>query len=150
MAEPQTLTTLKSDMKDAMKARESERLGTIRMLISALKNKQIDLGRELTDEDVVTVLATEAKKRREAADSFRQGDRVELAEKEESELVVIEAYLPRQLSEDEVAAIVDELIASTGAEKKSDMGKIMGPLMGRIKGQFDGGRAKDIVMSKLR
>ena len=95
------------------------------------------------------MLATEAKKRREAADAFRNGGRDELADKEEAELVVIADYLPQQLNEDEVAAIVDELIASTGAAQKSDMGKIMGPLMGRIKGQFDGGAAKNIVMSKL-
>ena len=148
-ADTQTLARLKSDMKDAMRARESERLTTIRMLLAALKNKQIDARRELNEEDIVTVLATEAKKRREAAESFRGGDRLELAEKEEAELVVIESYLPQQLSEDEVNAIIDELIASTGAESKRDMGKVMGPLMGRIKGQFDGGRAKDLVMAKL-
>ncbi len=149
MAEADTLTRLKTDMKTAMKARDSERLTTIRMLISALKNKQIDLGRDVTEDEIVTVLSTEAKKRREAAESYRGGGRDELADKEEAELVVIEDYLPRQLSEEEVGAIVDELIASTGAESKSDMGKVMGPLMGRIKGQFDGGAAKDIVMSKL-
>lgn len=149
MAEAQTFTRLQTDMKEAMKARDAERLSTIRMLISSLKNKQIDLRRDLTEDEIVTVLATEAKKRREAADSFRSGNRDELADKEEAELVVIEGYLPKQLTEDEVGAIVDELIASTGAQQKSDMGKVMGPLMGRIKGQFDGGRAKDIVMSKL-
>lgn len=149
MAEAQTFTRLQTDMKEAMKARDAERLSTIRMLISSLKNKQIDLRRDLTEDEIVTVLATEAKKRREAADSFRSGNRDELADKEEAELVVIGGYLPKQLTEDEVGAIVDELIASTGAQQKSDMGKVMGPLMGRIKGQFDGGRAKDIVMSKL-
>lgn len=148
-ADTQTLARLKSDMKDAMRARESDRLNTIRMLLAALKNKQIDAQRDLDEDDIVTVLATEAKKRREAAESFRNGDRLELAEKEEAELVVIESYLPQQLAEDEVNAIIDELIASSGAESKRDMGKVMGPLMGRIKGQFDGGRAKDLVMAKL-
>ena len=149
MAEAQTFTQLKSDMKDAMRAKDADRLGAIRMLVSSLNNKQIDLRRDLTEEDIVTVLSTEAKKRREAAEAYRNGGRDELADKEEAELAVIAAYLPKQLTEDEVAAIVDELIASTGASQKSDMGKIMGPLMGRIKGQFDGGAAKNIVMSKL-
>ena len=149
MAEAETFTRLKSDMKQAMKAKETERLSTIRMLLSSLQNEQINKGDDLTEEEITAVLATEAKKRREAADSYREGDRDELADKEEAELVVIEDYLPKQLSEDEVAEIVDELIEQTGAETKSDMGKIMGPLMGRIKGQFDGSRAKDIVMSKL-
>ena len=147
--EAETLARLKTDMKDAMRAKEADRLNTIRMLLAALKNKQIDVQRDLTEDDIVGVLSTEAKKRREAADSFRQGNRLELAEKEDAELEVIEGYLPQQLSEEEVAAIVDELIAETGASSKRDMGKIMGPLMGRIKGQFDGGRAKDIVMAKL-
>lgn len=149
MTEARTFTQLQTDMKDAMRAKDAERLSAIRMLVSSLRNKQIDLRRDLTEEDIVSVLATEAKKRREAADSFRSGGRDELADKEEAELVVIAEYLPKQLSDDEVSAIVDELIASTGAQAKSDMGKVMGPLMGRIKGQFDGGRAKDIVMSKL-
>ncbi len=149
MTEAQTFTQLKSDMKEAMKAKETDRLSTIRMLISSLKNEQIDRGRDLTEEEITGVLATEAKKRREAAESYRDGGRDELADKEEAELRVIEDYLPKQLSDEEVGEIVDELIEQTGAETKSDMGKIMGPLMGRIKGQFDGSRAKDIVMSKL-
>lgn len=149
MAEAQTFTQLQADMKDAMRAKDADRLSAIRMLVSSLRNKQIDLRRDLTEEDIVDVLATEAKKRREAADSFRSGGRDELADKEEAELVVIAEYLPKQLSEAEVSAIIDELMASTGATQKSDMGKIMGPLMGRIKGQFDGGAAKNIVMSKL-
>lgn len=149
MAEAQTFTQLKTDMKTAMKAKDAERLSTIRMLISSLKNEQIDKKGDLSEDEITSVLATEAKKRREAADSYRDGGRDELADKEEAELKVIEDYLPKQLSDDEVADIVDELIEQTGAATKSDMGKIMGPLMGRIKGQFDGSRAKDIVMSKL-
>jgi uncharacterized protein YqeY len=149
MAEAQTFTQLKADMKEAMKAKQADRLSTIRMLISSLKNKQIDVGHDLSEKEITSVLATEAKKRREAAESYRSGGRDELADKEEAELLVIEGYLPKQLSEDEVADIVDQLIAQTGASTKSDMGKIMGPLMGRIKGQFDGSKAKNIVLSKL-
>lgn len=150
MAEAQTFTQIKSDMKTAMKARDAERLGAIRLLISALNNQQIEVQRDLTEDDILGVLATEAKKRRESADSFREHDRIELAEKEEAELAVIEAYLPKQLTDDEVGAIIDELIASSGAAGPSDMGRVMGPLMGRIKGRFDGARAKDLVLAKLR
>src|SRR5690606_4792254 len=133
-ADTQTLARLKTDMKDAVRARASDRLNTIRMVLSALKNKQIEAQRELNEDDIVTVLATAAKQRREAAASCHPGGRTELAEKEEAEPGVIESDLPQQLSEEEVGAIVDELIASAGAESKRDMGKIMGPLMGRIKG----------------
>ena len=149
MAEAQTFTQMKEDMKDAMRAKAADRLGTIRMLISSLQNKQIDLKRDLTEADIVSVLATEAKKRREASESFRDNGREELADKEDYELTVIEGYLPAQLNEDDVAAIIDEIMASTGATAKSDMGKVMGPLMSLIKGQFDGGKARNILMSKL-
>lgn len=144
-----TMEQLQADMKAAMKARESEKLGTIRMLISSLKNAQIDAGGELSEDDIVGVLSTEAKKRREAAQAYREGDRLELAEKEEAELVVVEHYLPKQLSDDEIAALVDEVIAKTGASTKADMGKVMGPIMGKVKGQADGSKVKEIVMSKL-
>ena len=143
------LNQLKSDMKEAMKAKEAERLSTIRMLISALNNEKISAQRDLTDEDAITVLSREAKKRRDAAAQYRDGDRIELAEKEERELVTVEAYLPAQLSDAEVEAIVAEVIASTGAASKADMGKVMGPVMAKVKGQCDGKRVKDIVMSKL-
>lgn len=137
------------DMKTAMKARESERLQTIRMLISALKNEQINLGHEPDSEEIISVLATEAKKRREAIDAYREGGREQLAEKEEAELAVIEDYLPRQLEDAEVEQMIDDLIASTGASTKAEMGKVMGGLMPQLKGRYDGGKAKKIVMSKL-
>ena len=149
MSEAATFQRLQSDMKEAMKARETERLEAIRLLISSLKNKAIDLARDLKEEEIIEVLSTEAKKRREAAQAFRDGDRTELADKEEAELKVIECYLPEQLSDEEVGAMVDEVIAATGASTKADMGKVMGGIMGKIKGRFDGSRAKDIVMSKL-
>jgi len=144
-----TMEQLTADMKAAMKARETERLGTIRMLRSSLKNEQINLGRELTDDDVVGVLSSEAKKRREAAEAYREGGRDELADKEEAELAVIEEYLPKQLSDDEIAELVDEVMAETGAETKGDMGKVMGSIMPRVKGKADGNKVREIVMSKL-
>lgn len=147
--EAETLKQMRSDMKEAMRARESDRLAAIRLLISSLQMKSIDLKRELTEEEILTVLSTEAKKRREASQAYRDGGRTELADKEDSELGVIETYLPKQLTEDEVATFVDEAIAATGASSKADMGKVMGAVIPKIKGRFDGGKAKNIVMSKL-
>lgn len=149
MAEAETFAKMQSDMKVAMKARDSQRLEAIRLIISSVKNRAIDLQRDLTEEEILAVLSTEAKKRREASQAYRDGDRNELADKEDAELAVIQDYLPEQLSEDDVAALVDEAIAATGAATKADMGKVMGKIMGKIKGRFDGAKAKDIVMGKL-
>lgn len=149
MAESTVFTQLKTDMKIAMKARESERLGTIRLLISALKNKQIDGGGDdLTEEQVISVLSSEAKKRRDAITAYR-GTRDELADQEERELAWIQGYLPAQLEEAEVTAMVVEVIAAVGAESKKDMGKVMKEMVPKTKGRFDGKKLKDIVMAKL-
>ncbi len=147
--EAETLTLLKTHMKEAMRAKERERLGTIRMVLASLKNKQIELRRELDEADILTVLSTEAKRRREAADAYRDGGRDELADKEEAELLVLATYLPEPMNDDDVLAIIDEAIASTGAQTRRDMGRIIGVLMPRIKGRFDGKRAKDLVLEKL-
>lgn len=144
-----TMEELQTDMKNAMKAKEAQKLGTLRMIIAELKNKKIELQTDLSESDIEAVLQKEAKKRREAADMYKDGGREELAAQEEAELVVIESYLPKQLTDDEIAAIVDEVIAQTGATSKADMGKVMGPVMGKVKGLADGTRVKDAVMSKL-
>lgn len=149
MAEAETFTQLKSDMKDAMRAKDKERLTTVRMLISSLKNMAIDLKRDLTEDDILDVLSTEAKRRREAAEQYREGDRDELAEKEEAELAVIEEYLPKALTDDEVGEMIDAIIEKVGATSRADMGKVMGAIMPQVKGRFDGSRVKDLVMDKL-
>lgn len=149
MAEAQTFLTMQEDMKTAMRARDSERLGAIRLLISSIKNKKIDLRRDLTEEEILEVLATESKKRRESAEAYRNGDRLELAEKEEFELTVIANYLPEPLTDDEVNAMIDAAIADSGATTKRDMGKVMGQVMPQTKGRFDGSKIKDMVMAKL-
>ncbi|RMG11805.1 MAG: GatB/YqeY domain-containing protein [Deltaproteobacteria bacterium] len=144
------LDKMTDDMKAAMKARDTARVQAIRMLVSAVKNKRIELGRELTDEDIIGVLSSEAKRRREAAEQYEAGGRPELAEKERAELAVIQSYLPQPLSEEEVGQIVDEAIAATGASSPSDMGKVMGQVMPRVKGRFDGSRVKDLVLARLK
>jgi len=147
--EAQTWTQLNEDMKNAMRAREADKLLTIRMLISVLKNKKIELRRDLTEEEIVDSLATEVKKRRDAIELYTRGERPELAAKEEAEIVIIQSYLPTQLTDEEVAAMVDEAIASTGAESKKDMGKVMGVVVPQTKGRYDGSKIKNIVMAKL-
>ena len=141
---------LSSDMKDAMRNKESERLSLIRMILAGIKNQQIALQRELTDEDVINVLVSEAKKRREAEEVYRKNGREDLADKEASELVFLSVYLPQPYTDEEVADIVREVIAETGAETKRDMGKVMGRVMGQVKGRYDGAKVKDIVLGQLQ
>lgn len=140
---------LKADIQDAMKQRETERLSTLRMLHSSIKNRAIDVDGELDDDDVVEVLAREAKKRRESAEAYREGDRRELAEKEEKELEVIQEYLPEPMTDEEAAELVEEVIDEAGAESKSEMGKVMGRVVPQIKGRYDAAKIKDIVLDRL-
>ena len=149
MAEAETLQQMKADMKAAMKAREKVKLQTIRTLLSSLKNASIDKKGDLDEDDIIDVLSTEAKKRREAMDAYSEGGRDELAEQEEAELRVIEEYLPPQMSDEEAEALVDEAIEKTGASSKADMGKVMGYVMPKVKGVYDGSKVKDIVLGKL-
>lgn len=149
MAEAETYVQMQSDMKDAMRARDAERRDTLRMLISVLKNKKIEVQRDLTEEDILSVLSTEAKKRRESAQAYHDGDRPELAAKEEAELVIIEEYLPQQLTDDEALEIVKQAIADTDAASKRDMGKVMGKVMPQFKGRYDGSKVKDLVLANL-
>jgi len=149
MAEAPTFIRMKEDMKDAMRAKDADRLGSIRMLISALKNKAIDLRRDVTEEEILEIMATEAKKRRESIDLYTTGERPDLVAKEEADLVIIAAYLPEPLSEAEVVKMIEEIIAETGASTKKDIGKVMGKIVSLTKGRFDGGQIKDLVMARL-
>jgi uncharacterized protein YqeY len=142
------LDTLTADMKAAMKARDKDRLQTIRMLISGVKNVLIDKP-TFSEADEVDYLSTEAKKRRQSIEAYEQADREDLAAVERAELLVIEHYLPQQLSEDEVRTIVQDAIASTGAASASDLGKVMGAIMPQIKGRFDGAKVRPIVQDLL-
>lgn len=144
-----TMTLLNTHMKEAMRAKQAERLGALRFLISNLKNKQIELRRELTQEEIVSALSTEVKKRREAAAAYREGGRLELAEKEEFELALIQEYLPKQLEEEEVIAMIVAAIEETGATTKRDMGRVMGRVISQTKGRFDGSKIKNLVLARL-
>ena len=140
---------LNADMKEAMKAKQSERLGTIRQLRSAIKNKEIELGRELDDEAVIGVVGTQVKQRREAAQMYRDNQRPELAAKEEAELAVLQGYLPAQMSEDEIRQVVREVIAEVGASSPKDMGKVMPQVMARTKGAAEGKLVNQLVRELL-
>ena len=143
------IETLNADVKAAMKSGDSVRLTTIRLLIAALKNERIARERELTAEEELQLLATQAKRRRESIALYQQGGRDDLEAQERAELAVIEEYLPAQLSEDDVRGIVAEIVVATGAESMRDMGKVMGQLMPKIKGRFDGKLAKGLVQAAL-
>jgi uncharacterized protein YqeY len=140
---------LTADMKEAMKAKQTERLGTIRQLRSAIKNKEIELGKELDDDAVVAVIGTLVKQRREAAQMYRDNERPELADKEEAELAVLQDYLPAQLGEDEIRQIVSEVIAAVGATSLKDLGKVMPQVMARTKGAAEGKLVNQLVREQL-
>lgn len=144
---------INEDLKASMKARDKQRTGALRMLLSALKNRAVEQGKgpqgELSDDEVVSVVQSETKRRREAAKAFRDGGRDEQAASEDAEATVYEAYLPAQLSDEELTAQVDEAIAEVGAADMSDMGQVMKTVMGRVAGQADGARVSEVVKARL-
>ena len=143
------LDQLQNDMKEAMKAREADRLGTVRLLIADLKTERINKMRDLTGEDEIDFLSRQAKRRRESIESFDGGGRTEMANKERAELAVIETYLPKQLSPDEVLAMAREAIAQAGATSRKDASKVMPLLMPQLKGKFPGKDVKPLLDSLL-
>ena len=145
-----TLTEkVRSDMTEAMKAQEKERLSTIRMLQSALKNEQINLGHELTDEEAMSVIRKAVKQRQDSIEQFTSAGRTEMAEKERSEMELLKAYLPPELSDEELELGIRELIASTGAASKKDMGKVMKEANARFRGRVDGKKMQEMVQRLL-
>ena len=143
------LERLESDMIKAAKARDSERLGAIRFVRSQTKNRQIELRRELKDEDVVEVLSRIAKQHRESIGQFQEGGRDELVRHERRQLSVIEEYLPAQLGEQELLEILSGVIEETGAAGPRDIGMVMKTAMPRVKGRADGKIVKALVQSRL-
>jgi uncharacterized protein YqeY len=144
---------LRADLTTAMKARDEVRSSTLRMVLAAITNAEVagKVARELSDDDIVGVLSTEAKKRREAATAFRDGGRDAMADKETAEAGVIADYLPEQLSETEVADIVTSAIAQSGAagEGMRAMGKVMGMIQPQVKGRADGAQVAAEVRRQL-
>lgn len=138
------------EMKQAMKAGEKLKLGAIRMLRAALKDKEIELGNALSEEDVIAVIGRMIKQRKDAANQYREAGRDDLAAKELEENHVYEAYMPAQLSEEEIAVIVAEAVASSGAGGMRDMGKVMGVIRPKLQGKADMGMVSALVKQKLQ
>jgi uncharacterized protein YqeY len=140
---------LNDAMKEAMKAKDALRLSTIRLIRSAVKNREIEVRGELDDAAVIEVLSSLVKQRRESAQVYRDNNRPELAEKEEAELRILQEFLPAQLSEEELVALIDAAIAEVGASSPRDMGKVMKVVSARTKGRADGKRVSELVKERL-
>jgi uncharacterized protein YqeY len=138
------------DLKAAMKAQDKLRLSVIRGLKSDLKYKEIELGRELTDEDCIAVFQTAARKRKDSIDAFTKGGRSDRAAEEKAELAEIREYLPVELSEEELINLIAEVIAETGAEGPKDFGKVMKATMGKAAGRAEGKRVSAVVSAQLK
>jgi hypothetical protein len=133
----------------ALKAGDKVTVGALRMLSAAITNREKDLGHALTDDEVREVAGKEVKKRTESIEAFSAAGRTELAQKEEAERAVLEPYAPAQLDAGAVDALIDEAFAATGASGPQDMGKVMGFIMGKAKGQVDGGLVQQKVKERL-
>jgi uncharacterized protein YqeY len=144
------LDRINEDLKAAMKSRDSDRLSTLRMVKTALKNREIDKMEALTDEEAIKVLQSLVKQRRDSIEQYQKAGRIELAEKEAAEIRVIEEYLPAALDDAAIARVVEETIAETGASSMKEMGAVMKAVMAKLAGQtVDGKAVNQIVKSKL-
>jgi uncharacterized protein YqeY len=134
----------------AMKARQATETAALRLALSALKSAAIDAGKDLSDEEAVAVLQREARKRREAEQAYREAGRTERADQEAYERSVLERYLPAALGPDELARLVDQAVAASGASGPKELGKVMGRLMPQVKGRADGNEVRRLVLERLQ
>ncbi len=144
---------INNDLKEAMRSREAETVSVLRMLLSAVKDREISMRKGedviLTDEQILEVLSSEAKKRKDSISAYEQGGRADLAEKEKSEIKILEKYLPEQISDEELESIVKEIVETNGSASVRDFGKIMGAVMPRVKGKADGNKVSEAVKKAL-
>jgi uncharacterized protein YqeY len=138
-----------NDMKSAMKAKDKDALKAVRMILGAIKQKEVDDRIELDDTQVLAVIQKMVKQRKDSISQFKDAGRTDLVDIEEAELVIINNYMPAQLSEAEIATAVDKAIADTGASSMQDMGKLMGVLKGQLGGKADMGTVSGLIRSKL-
>jgi uncharacterized protein YqeY len=143
------LNELKEAQKDAMRSKDKLSLGTIRMALAAVKQREVDERIELNDTDVLQILTKMVKQRQESIVQFVKGNREDLAEIERNEIAVVQRFLPQPLTEDEVNAVVEDAISKTGANSIKDMGKVMGAVRGQLQGRADMGVVSGIIKSKL-
>ena len=138
-----------ADMKTAMREKQASRLESIRMLRAAIQRKEVDDQTEIGDDEVLAIVQKQIKQSQDAITQFKQGDREDLAEKEQAHVDNLKDYLPEQLSDEEIEQAVAEAISSTGAESMKDMGKVMGILKGQLQGKADMGKVSGIIKGKL-
>ena len=138
-----------AEMKSAMKAGEKDRLGTIRLILSAVKQVEVDTRTELNDQDLIEILDKMAKQRRESIGQFEQAGRNDLADKEKSELAIITDYLPQALNEDEVSQLIEQAINKTSAASMKDMGAVMAILKPQMQGRADMSQVSKLIKAKL-
>jgi len=144
------LNQLKEDMKTAMRGKDSATLDVLRLLISSLKNKTIELKREIEDEDVIAAVRSDVKKLEDAMKDFVTAAREDLIEKTNEELRILKSYLPPEMGADELEQKVRDIIGENGLEKPADTGRAMGVVMGAFKGQVDGNRVREMVEKVLK
>ena len=140
---------LTAEMKEAMKSRDTLRLSTIRSVLSSVKNRDIELRRELSEAEITETIVTLCKQRRESIRLFKEAGRQELVDKEEAELALLLGYLPQQLTREELESLVDKAIAETSATSGKDMGKVMKALLPSVSGRADGKLVSEVVKEKL-
>lgn len=140
---------LLQDLKEALKAKNSIKVDTLRLVSSEIKNKEIDLRKELGDDEIIALLSTQIKKRKEAAALYEKGGRADLREKEEKEMAVLESYLPEQVDEGELRRRIQQVITETGAQGPKDMGKVMKVVAPEFRGRADGNQLKTLVTEML-
>ena len=140
---------IQEDLKRSMKAKDGNRVSVLRFLLSSIQNREIEKKEPLDDEEVLAEITSSAKRRRESIEAFKEGDRMDLVEKEEAELAILQEYLPEQLSPDEIRGVVLEVVEAVGATTASDLGKVMKELMPRLRGKADGKLVNEIVREAL-
>lgn len=144
-----TQVELSTAMKNAMRNKESERLGVIRMLRSAIKNAEIEAKKELSDDEIISLLATQVKQRRDAAQTYRDGGREDLAAKEEAEIAILQEFMPAALSEEELRELIDHAVTELGATSMQDMGRVMKQVSAATRGRAEGRVVSEMVKQRL-
>jgi uncharacterized protein YqeY len=143
------IARIEGELKQAMRAQDRERTDTLRLTLASLRSAEKELARPLKEDEELQVLQRERKRRTEAAEAFREGDRAEQAEKEERELEVIQEFMPEPVSHEELERIIDDAIAETGATSLRDLGRVMADVMPQVAGRADGSTVSQLVREKL-
>jgi len=143
------LDRIKDDMKQAMRDKAKDRLNTIRLILAATKQQEVDRRVELEEADVLAILEKMLKQRRDSIEQFDKAGRDDLSDKEKREVEVIQGYMPQQFSDEEISQLIQEAISSTGAESMRDMGKVMGLLKSKMQGRADMGKVSGLIKAQL-